>query len=271
MWFVKLIAGLAGIYAIILVLVYFAQTWLIFPTGLASRGAPPLPAGAERIEIETADGEQLAGTLVPPRDPSGRDDVLILGFGGNAWNADALVGYLNDLFPDRPVAAFHYRGYAPSSGRPSAAAILDDALAVHDHLATRFADARIVAAGLSIGAGPAARLAAERPVAGAILVTPFDSLTALARHHYPWLPVGTFLRHRMPVAEILARSPAPVAIITAGQDTIIPAARSAPVAAAARNLVLEREIGHAGHNDLYASPDFAAAMREALARIEGGG
>jgi carboxypeptidase C (cathepsin A) len=33
------------------------------------------------------------------------------------------------------------------------------------------------------------------------------------------------------------------------------------------NLVFERAID-AGHNDLYDRPDFAAAMREAVARIE---
>ena len=54
---------------------------------------------------------------------------------------------------------------------------------------------------LSIGAGPAAYLASQRPIAGLILVTPFDSLTALAREHYPWAPVSLLLRYRMEIAE----------------------------------------------------------------------
>jgi hypothetical protein len=33
-------------------------------------------------------------------------------------------------------------------------------------------------------------------------------------------------------------------------------------------LVLDRTIAEAGHNDLYGLPTFAAAMHEALARIE---
>ena len=42
----------------------------------------------------------------------------LLGFGGNAWNAEAMALYLHGLFPGREVAAFHYRGYAPSTGEP---------------------------------------------------------------------------------------------------------------------------------------------------------
>jgi hypothetical protein len=52
---------------------------------------------------------------------------VILGFGGNAWNADDLALYLHGLLPDTEVVAFHYRGYRPSTGRSSAAALLADA------------------------------------------------------------------------------------------------------------------------------------------------
>ena len=114
--------------------------------------------------------------------------------------------YLQSVFPDHDVAAFHYRGYAPSTGEPSASAILEDAIAIHDHVVASLAPDRIVAVGLSLGAGPAAHLAARRPIKGLILVTPFDSLRALAREHYPWAPVGLLLRHRMEVAGSLAVS-----------------------------------------------------------------
>ena len=41
---------------------------------------------------------------------------------------------LQRLLPDRDVVAFHYRGYALSSGRPSARALFSDSLAIFDHL-----------------------------------------------------------------------------------------------------------------------------------------
>ena len=121
--------------------------------------------------------------------------------------------------------------------------------------------------GFSIGAAVAAYLARHRPVAGLILVTPFDSLEAVARDLYWWAPVGPLLRNRMPTIEFVRGSLAPTALIIAERDTIVPARRSAPLRAVIRNLVFERTID-AGHNDLYDHPDFAPAAREALKRVE---
>jgi hypothetical protein len=110
-----------------------------------------------------------------------------LGFGGNAWNAETMVLMLHRLFPDRSVVGFHYRGYTPSSGSPSAQALLSGSLVVFDHLRQAQATQPIIAVGFSIGSGVAAYLARHRPVEGLILVTPFDSLEALARDMYWWL------------------------------------------------------------------------------------
>ena len=73
-----------------------------------------------------------------------------------------------------------------------------DALAIYDAVAARdgIDRGRIVAFGRSLGTAVAARVAAERPVAGVVLVSPYDSLAAIGRHHYPWLPVSLLLRHR---------------------------------------------------------------------------
>src|SRR3954452_12523263 len=102
---------------------------------------------------------------------------------------------------------------------------------------------------------------------GLILVTPFDSLEALAQDLSWWSPAGPLLRHRMPTLDFVRGSPVPTALIVAERDTIAPPQRSAALRAAVANLVFEAAVG-AGHNDLYGRPAFAAAMREALARIE---
>ena len=191
----------------------------------------------------------------------------LLGFGGNAWNAEATALTLHALFPHRDVVGFHYRGYAPSSGRPSARALFSDFLIIFDHLVRTQAGERIIPVGFSIGAAVAAYLGRHRPVAGLILVTPFNSLEAVARDLYWWAPVGLLLRNRMPTIEFVRGSLLPTALIIAERDAIVPARRSAPLRAAIRNLVFERTID-AGHNDLYDHPEFAAAAREALAGIE---
>ncbi len=266
-WLAHLALCLGALYAAVVAAMYLAQTWLLFPTALVGTAQVRLPASAQRLEVRTADGELLVGVRIPAMVGEDAERApRLLGFGGNAWNAEAMALYLHGLFPGREVAAFHYRGYAPSTGTPSAEALLADSVPAFDRL-QQAGGRGVVAVGFSIGAGVAAHLARHRPAAGLILVTPFDSLEALARDHYWWAPVGLLLRHRMPTIDFVRGSPVPTALVVAQRDTIVPARRSVALRAAIQNLVFEAAID-AGHNDLYSRPAFAAAMREALARIE---
>ncbi|MCT7373723.1 alpha/beta hydrolase [Chelativorans salis] len=262
MWFLKLALALAGLYAAIIAAAYMLQTWLIFPTGLAAFG-PELPADARHVELATEDGERIVLVRLPATQTIGEPRPLLLGFGGNAWNANALARMLYQIFPEHEVAALHYRGYGPSSGRPSAAALFDDARRAFDRLADEAQDG-IVAIGLSLGASVAVDLAATRRLQGIVMVTPFDSLVELAASHYPWLPVRLLLRHRMDAADTLRGLDVPVAIITADDDIIVPAARVAPLREAARDLRSDIAIQGAGHNDIYGHPEFADAMRASV-------
>src|SRR5206468_4940089 len=142
----------------------------------------------------TPDGETLQGIHIPPEETDATR-TLILGFGGNAWNGQDVAEYLHELYPDHEVVAFHYRGYAPSTGSPSAAALIADAPLVYDVAVDRVKPKRVIAVGFSIGSGIAAELAAQRKLDGLILVTPFDSLKAVAQSMYPWLPIGAFFDH----------------------------------------------------------------------------
>jgi hypothetical protein len=238
------------------------QSQLIFPTH-AVPSAGPLPKGAERLSVLAADGTELAGTLIPPDEPQ-REPTLILGFGGNAWNAQDVAEYLHELFPNENVVAFHYRGYAPSRGSPSADALIADAPLVYDLAVERLRPTKIVAIGFSIGSGVAATLAARRRLDGLILVTPFDSLRAVAQSMYPWLPIGPFFEHEIDAASALAGVKVPVAIIAAERDEIVPKERTQALRPRVPNLVFDRTLARAGHNDLYARSDFHEAIREAF-------
>lgn len=253
------------LYAAICAALFLFQAALLFPTGQVRPAGPP-PPGATRIALAAASGERLHGLHVPPARP-GAERVLILGFGGNAWNAEAMADYLHGLYPQADVVAFHYRGYPPSEGSPGAAALREDAPLIFDWAAARFPGRRVVAIGFSIGSGVAASLAARRPLAGLILVTPFDSLAATAAGHYPWLPVRLLFRHEMDAAADLSAVRAPVAILAGGGDTLIPPARTDALRRAIPNLAFDRTIAGAGHNDIYQNPAFRAAMAEALAAL----
>ena len=244
------------------------QTHLIFPTHAVPR-AGPLPKAAERLTLRAGQGETLSGVHFPPDEPPRSGRTLILGFGGNAWNAQEATSYLHELYPDADIIGFHYRGYAPSTGTPSADAILADAPLIYDFAVERLKPERVVAVGLSIGSGVAAHLAGERSLDGVILVTAFDSLKAVAQSMYPWLPIGPFFQHEIDSASALDRTDVPVAIISAERDELIPNSHSEALARRAKNLVFDRTIAGAGHNDIYARSEFHAAMRQALEAVTG--
>jgi pimeloyl-ACP methyl ester carboxylesterase len=260
MWSLLLVPTI--FYLAICAVLVFAQNALTFPTGQVGPSGP-LPANAERLALAARSGERLSGLHIPPDRP-GAARTLILGFSGNATNADATAAMLHDLYPEADVAAFHYRGYPPSEGRPGAAALQDDALIIHDAMRARLRPARFFVAGFSVGSGVAASLAGHRPLDGLILVTPFDSLTSVSAGHYPWAPVRLLFRNAMDPAEDLRGVATPVAIIAGGRDTLVVPARTQALRLAISHLAFDRTIPEAGHNDIYQNPAFAPAMREAL-------
>ncbi len=263
----KIILTIAVAYGLVMAMIAITQTSIIFPASMANAHAPALPSDALRLETKAADGTRLVGTHFRPRQDRGSTDTLVLGFGGNAANADATALMLHDLYPGAHVVAFHYRGYGPSSGDVSAAALLKDSLAVHDAALSAVKPKRVIAVGFSIGAGIAAYLARHRVLSGLILVTPFDSLEAVARAHYPWLPVDLLLRHRMPTTRFLEGRPTPTALIIAARDRIIPPARAAALRPVISRLVFDRTIPGVGHNDLYGHPEFVATMNAAFSKV----
>ena len=268
MTLLKILAGICLLYIVCILLMALAQDRLLFPRWAMRGETVALPATAERLSIEIDGVGPLAGVFLPanPKPPAAA--ALLLGFGGNAWDAERLAIYLNSVFPDRNVVTFHYRGYAPSAGHPSAEALLEDAVRIHDEVVAAHDPGQVVAIGLSLGAGPAAHLASRRALAGLILVTPFDSIEALARDLYPWLPVRLLLRHRMDVADALLRTSAKVAIIAAARDEVVPARRTEALRRSANWVVLDRVISGVGHNDIYDSAEFVAAIKTALRLME---
>ena len=244
------------------------QSHLIFPVH-AVPAAGPLPSGASTLSLRTAEGDTVQGVRIPP-DDADPTKTLILGFGGNAWNGQDVAEYLHELFPGHEVVAFHYRGYPPSTGSPSAEALISDAPLVYDAAVDAAKPARVITIGFSIGTGVAAQLSAARKLDGLILVTAFDSLKAVAQSMYPWLPIGPLFVHEIDAAKPLRNGHVPVAIIAAERDQIVPAERTAALRKIIPNLVYDRTITGAGHNDIYARSDFHEAMREALAKcLEG--
>lgn len=226
----------------------------------------PLPATAQALRMTAAGGALLQGVHIPPADRSSRR-MLILGFGGNAWNGADVAAFLHRLYPAADIVVFHYRGYRPSTGTPSSRALVADAAPVREFAVDLVKPDVTVAVGFSIGSGVAAGLARDALVDGAILVTPFDSLKAAAADLFPWLPVGLFFNQEIDAAAFLSASDVPIAIVAGERDTLIRPARTEGLRRRTRRLVFDQTIAGAGHNDIYERAEFIASMREALGHV----
>ena len=266
-WLTLLCAALAGFAGLCAVL-YLFQERLIFlrqPLSESARQALREAPGVTEVELAAKDGTRLHGWLRRGGGDAARPPGLLVYFGGNAEEASAQVWNAAALAP-WSLAAFNYRGYGRSEGRPGEAAFTADALLVHDRLAARedVDPDRIVAFGRSLGSGVAVQLAAARPVRGVVLVSPFDSLRSMARKHYPFLPTSLLLRHPF---DSLARAPAieaPLLVLAGDRDRIVPPDRSRRLFDAWRGPKRWVLLAGADHNDIHAHPGYWPAIREFL-------
>lgn len=185
-------------------------------------------------------------------------------FGGNAedvsWNIDALSA----AFPDHSLYLVNYRGYGGSTGQPSEAGLFADALTVYDHVRAQRSEISLV--GRSLGSGVAVYVASQRPVHRLVLVTAYDSLVNVARSHFRFLPVGLLLRDRYESVRRARDIKAPTLMVIAGDDEIIPRARSEALSNAfPPEQVQVQVVRGAMHNSLDLSPEYLRAVQAFLA------
>ncbi len=247
---------------------YLAQDNLLFLPQPGPARPPVAPAGRaiEPLSFVAADGVTVRGWLIRAiRVPA----PLLLYYGGNA---EEISWQAAEPWPeDWSLALVNYRGYGQSEGKPSEEALLSDAEMVFDALAAR-ADvdrSRMVLVGRSLGSGVAIYVASRRQVAGAVLVSPYDSMIAIGQRHYPFLPVGLLLKHPF---DSLARAPgvsAPLVAIVGERDAIIPPEHSRRLFEAWGGPKRWVAIPGAGHNDLGPQREFWESIRAFLAERAG--
>jgi pimeloyl-ACP methyl ester carboxylesterase len=153
-----------------------------------------------------------------------RGTVMV--FHGNAGAASDRLYYTRALaLLGYRVLLMEYPGYGGRAGKRSEASFIADAKQ-SIAIAHRRLGAPLFLWGESLGAGVVAALAADStlPIAGVVLITPWDSLTRLAQRIYWFLPVGWLLRDRYDSVHNLQAYDKPVAVIFAKRDEIIPQA-----------------------------------------------
>lgn len=182
----------------------------------------------EFIVIPTKHGE-LSGFM---RKSGNGPAPLVLYFGGNGDNAAHMIRYLADnrasAFRGCHLAMIDYPGYGLSEGKPSDVSFKRMALAAYDTFSAREDVTDIVVLGYSIGTGPANYVAANREVAGLILMAPYADgadlfNTAVNVFYGPLKLLVTYNMSSVDFARDVAVKPL---IFATEQDELVPYASS---------------------------------------------
>lgn len=121
-----------------------------------------------------------------------------------------------------------YRGYGGNPGQPTEAGLYADGRAAMAFLAAAAVPpASTVLYGESLGCAVAVQVASEsaragRPVGAVILEAPLSSVTDVAAHHYPLVPVRWLLKDRFDAIGAIATIGAPLLIAHGDADAVVP-------------------------------------------------
>jgi uncharacterized protein len=234
--------------ALVVIMSSMENRFLYFPVRRLDASPADYALPYEEIRVTTSDGVRLHGWWIQ----AGGHRVVLL-FHGNAGNVSHRLDRAR-LFAERlgvDLFLVDWRGYGRSEGKPSEAGLYRDGLAIYD--AARdcgFSPDRIVLLGESLGCAVALEVALARPCASVALETPFLSVPALARRHYPFVP-GFLVRSKFDSESRIARVRVPKLIVASERDEIVPlshAKRLFEVAAPPKDLFV---VPGAGHNDAY--------------------
>ena len=216
-----LLVAVAG-YCAIVAFAYLRQEKLLyFPDRYPlAEGASRAKALGFRLWPENGPGYQGFVHAGGPPSPKG----VILLFHGNAGTALDRSFYAGPLAPlGYLLVVFEYPGYGARDGNPGESSFVSAAVAAARAAAERF-DAPLYLVGESLGCGVASAVAGsgQVPVAGVVLITPWDTLPEMAQAVFWYLPAKWMTRDRYDNALNLKDYRGPVAVVVAERDEVIP-------------------------------------------------
>jgi fermentation-respiration switch protein FrsA (DUF1100 family) len=222
---------------------FVVQRGLLFPV---PAGVTPVSESAQVIPLSTRAGSIPALYLAPSKRASGPAPLLLFTHGNAELASNWITAFDEPRMWGWAVLLIEYPGYGGAPGEPSERSITDVALAAYDWATgdPRVDSTRVVAYGRSLGGGPAARLAAERPIAALILESSFTSVRAFA---HGFFAPEFVVRDPFDSLAALRSYRAPLLVLHGSRDEIIPIAHGRALAAAVSGAEFHEL--PCGHND----------------------
>ncbi len=201
-------------------MIYWQRALLYVPVGEAQPPAAVGLASVSETSIRTPDGARLTAWLKD----AAAGQPTILYFHGNsgvlAFRAERFKKFVDQGWG---LFAFSYRSFNGSTGEPTEALNVADAMLAYDQLIARGADPRsIVIFGESLGTGVAVQVAEARACAGVVLDSAYTSIADVAAGRFPMFPVRLVLQDTYDTASRIADLKVPLLMFHAKPDVVIP-------------------------------------------------
>lgn len=249
------VVAAVSLYGLFLAGLFFGQRSLLYHPDAtvpvpAVHGVPEMAA----LRIPVGDGLVTYAWWHPPAHD---EKSTVVYFHGNAGHIGERAYKVRPLIDaGHGVLLTTYRYNAGSAGRPSEAALIEDAHRAADHVQGQgVAPGRMVFYGESLGSGVAVALAAGRECGGLVLETPYSSVAEVAQSHYWYAPAKWLLRDKFDSMDRIGDVRAPILLFHGDADPTIPIRFARRLFEAAP----EPKEGHflpgGAHTDLY---DFGA-------------
>ena len=211
----------AGLFVLICAGCATFQRRLIYFPAVLSPEQVDQTAEAAGLERWTNSAGRFIGFKRPSLKQPADGSVMVMY--GNGSTAVGSAHYAGEI---QAVAAFdvfilEYPGYEDRPGSPSQKSLFHAAEEAFHSLPGR---RPVYLVGESLGSGVASYLAGtySNQIAGLILISPFSSLTDVAQHHFPLLPVRWFLVDRFPSQTYLRNYQGKLGVTVDGKDTVVP-------------------------------------------------
>lgn len=249
----KMLTALITVYIVLMLILFLAQRSLLYyptpaPFGDTGSGITLNSNGIE-LRIETTNVEAQSA---------------ILYFGGNAESAFQSIQHMQAVLGNNALYFMNYRGYGGSEGKPTESGLYQDALALYDYAAQRHKHIRLI--GRSLGTGVVTYVASQRNVEQIVLISPYDSITAVAAGHYPIFPVKWLIKDKYDSYNRAHQIACPSLILAAKADRVVPlkhTLRLVDAMSASQKTV--RLFDGVDHNSLDMASGFDAAISDFIA------
>lgn len=189
---------------------------------------------------------------------------LILYFGGSSSDITGFFNHTQDI-NDFDILGFNYRGFIDSQGSPSQNKIFKDALNIYDTYAK---DKEVILIGKSLGTGVVSYLASKRKSKAIILITPYDSISAIAKGKYPIFPIDLLLEHKFESIKYIQNVKTPIALFEVKNDLVIKKQHFDNLKSNIKNIFSYEILEGVTHAKVMTHIDFEKKLKEILEKTK---